>query len=123
MRIKAYQIKLIIIITLSCIGTAVAQESTATRGRRATSANRVEATVTINEQFLNSFLTAVFDNLNEPSMLLTMGGAKSTPDCSSEIRLKRETNGVLTQVHFEDCLIAGQLAFSGDYNARLMGCI
>src|SRR5205807_8542122 len=54
------------------------QESSATRGRRASNTPAAEATVTVNEQFLNSFLTAIFDNLNEPSMPLTIGGATST---------------------------------------------
>src|SRR5258708_32615095 len=69
---------------------AHAQESAAPRTRRASEIPAAEATVTINEQFLNSFLTAVFDNLNEPSMPLTVGGASSTAQCRSEIRLKRE---------------------------------
>ena len=38
----------------------------------------------------------MFDNLNEPSMPLTMGGAQSTPQCPSEIHLKREVNGTRT---------------------------
>lgn len=101
---------------------ALAQES-ATRGRRASNVSAPEATITVNEQFLNSFLTAIFDNLNEPSMPLTVGGAKSTADCASEIRLKREAAGVRTAVHFENGRIVGPLAFAGAYNASLMGCV
>lgn len=101
---------------------AVAQE-TASRGRRVGTAPAAEATITVNEQFLNSFLTAIFDNLNEPSMPLTMGGAQSTSDCASEIRLKREAGGVRTAVHFENGRITGPLAFAGAYNSGLMGCI
>jgi hypothetical protein len=104
-----------------CITTS-AQEN-ATRGRRANSDSAAEATITVNEQFLNSFLTAIFDNLNEPSMPLTVGGASSTADCHSEIRLKREADGVRTAVHFENGRIVGPLAFAGAYNASLMGCI
>lgn len=100
-----------------------AQESSATRDRRAASAPAAEATVTVNEQFLNSFLTAIFDNLSEPSMPLTVGGASSTPQCASEIRLKREVNGVRTAVHFEQGRIVGPLAFAGAYSSTLMGCI
>jgi hypothetical protein len=102
---------------------AFAQESNASRERRAGGGPIGEATVTINEQFLNSFLTAVFDNLNEPTMPLTMGGAQSSPQCASEIRLKREVSGTRTAVHFENGKIAGSLAFAGAYNASLMGCI
>jgi len=102
---------------------AHAQESAATRTRRASEIPAAEATVTVNEQFLNSFLTAVFDNLNEPSMPLTVGGASSTAQCRSEIRLKREVNGVRTAVHFENGRIVGPLAFAGAYSSTLMGCI
>jgi hypothetical protein len=105
-------------------GTGVyAQESPATRSRRTSEAPAAEATVTVNEQFLNSFLTAIFDNLNEPSMPLTVGGASSTAQCHSEIRLKREVNGVRTAVHFEQGRIVGPLAFAGAYSSTLMGCI
>ena len=101
-----------------------AQESNATRERRAaTNGPAAEATITINEQFLNSFLTAMFDNLKEPSMPLTIGGAQSTANCASEIRLKREVNGTRTAVRLENGKIAGTLAFAGAYNASLMGCV
>jgi hypothetical protein len=100
-----------------------AQESNATRERRTASGPAAEATVTINEQFLNSFLTAMFDNLNEPTMALTMGGAQSSPQCASEIRMKREISGTRTAVHFENGKIVGTLAFAGAYNQSLMGCL
>lgn len=111
------------ILILLCFSSSAAAQESAKRERRAVSAPAAEATITINEQFLNSFLTAIFDNLNEPSMPLTMGGAKSGPDCASEIRLKREAAGVRTAVHFENGKIAGPLAFAGAYNSGLMGCI
>src|SRR5256886_918312 len=104
-------------------GNAFAQEQTASRGRRVGASPAAEATVTVNEQFLNSFLTAIFDNLNEPAMPLTIGGASSTAQCRSEIRLKRETGGVRTAVHFEEGRIVGPLAFAGAYSSTLMGCI
>ncbi len=122
MKAKAAGACLLICVALLCCGNSVAQES-ATRGRRATNAPAGEATITVSEQFLNSFLTAIFDNLNEPSMPLTVGGAKSGPDCASEIRLKREAAGVRTAVHFENGRITGPLAFAGAYNSGLMGCI
>src|SRR5438045_8462752 len=109
-------------LLLLSFGCALAQETT-TRDRRVSNAPAAEATVTVNEQFLNSFLTAMFDNLNEPSMPLTMGGAQSTAQCPSEIRLKREINGTRTAVHFEHGKIVGSLAFVGAYNQSLMGCI
>ena len=108
------------------LATAQAQEpGSTTRGRRASNSPAAEATVTVNEQFLNSFLTAVFDNLKEPSMPLTIGGASSGEEygCASEIRLKREVGGVRTAVHFENGRILGPLAFAGAYSSTLMGCI
>ena len=122
MRVKVLSAFLGVIITLVCFTTATSQE-TATRGRRAAPNFAPEATITVNEQFLNSFLTAIFDNLNEPSMPLTIGGAKSTAQCASEIRLKREAAGVRTAVRFEEGRIVGPLAFAGAYNASLMGCV
>jgi len=113
-----------ILIIIFCFTMVKAQESTATRDRRAvTNDAPAEATITVNEQFLNSFLAAIFDNLSEPSMPLTIGGAQSTAQCASEIRLKREADGVRTAVRFEEGRIVGPLAFAGAYNVSLMGCI
>jgi hypothetical protein len=102
------------------------QES-ASRGRRVNNSPAAEATVTINEQFLNSFLEAMFDNLHEPSMPLNIGGGSASSSneggCVSEIKLKREVNGVRTAVHFDNGRITGPLAFAGAYSSTLMGCI
>src|SRR6266850_1705938 len=108
MKAKAAFTFLLILLELSSVN---AQETT-TRERRAANAPAAEATITVNEQFLNSFLTAMFDNLNEPSMPLTIGGAQSSPQCPSEIRLKREVDGTRTAVHFENGKIVGTLAFA-----------
>ena len=99
-----------------------AQEA-GSRGRRVGNAPPAEATIMVNEQFLNSFLAGIFDNLREPSMPLTVGGARSAPECASEIRLKREAGGVSTAVHFENGRIVGPLAFAGAYNSTLLGCV
>ena len=116
--------KRLIVITFLVFSTsAQAQEANATRGRRASNAPAAEATVTVNEQFLNSFLTAIFDNLQEPSMPLTTGGTAPSAQCASEIRLKREVGGVRTAVHFENGRIVGPLAFAGAYSASYLGCI
>jgi hypothetical protein len=113
-----------IIIAIILCANCFAQETNGTRERRAAASGpSAEATITINEQFLNSFLTAMFDNLNEPSMPLTIGGAQSSPNCASEIRLRREINGSRTATHLENGKIAGTLAFAGAYNQSLMGCI
>ncbi|HEV8139022.1 MAG TPA: hypothetical protein VGP81_04580 [Pyrinomonadaceae bacterium] len=108
-------------VILFCLGVANAQGNS-TRGRLA-NPSQPEATLSVNEQFLNSFLTGMFDNLQEPAMPLTIGGATSSSECASEIRLKREANGVRTAVHFEQGKITGPLAFAGAYNSTLLGCI
>src|SRR5438094_4314213 len=112
-----------VVITLLSFADVCGQESASSRGRRVNDAPAAEATVTVNEQFLNSFLAAIFDNLKEPAMPLTIGGASSTAECASEIRLKREVEGVRTAVHFENGRITGPLAFAGAYSSSLMGCI
>src|SRR5436305_14999024 len=119
-KVRAVFASITIALTLSI--SCLAQEA-ATRGRRVANAPAAEATLTVNEQFLNSFLAAIFDNLKEPAMPLTIGGASSTPECASEIRLKREVEGVRTAVHFENGRITGPLAFAGAYSSSLMGCI
>ena len=92
-------------------------------GSRRPSDDAPRATITVNEQFLNSFLVGMFDNLQEPSIPLSAGGAQSTANCASEIRLKREVNGVRTAVHFENSRIVGPLAFAGAYYSTLLGCV
>lgn len=123
-RLRAFRIFLVAAFLISASLTDIihAQEN-ATRGRLASNAPQPEATLSVNEQFLNSFLTAMFDNLQEPAMPLTVGGATSSAECASEIRLKREANGVRTAVHFEQGKITGPLAFAGAYNSNLLGCI
>src|SRR5712692_554074 len=113
----------IAVFLLTLLSTSASAQESNTRNRRASASPAAEATITVNEQFLNSFLTAIFDNLREPSMPLTIGGATSTAQCPSEIRLKREVEGVRTAVHFENGRIVGPLAFAGAYSSSLMGCI
>lgn len=98
-----------------------------------------EAIITLNEQFLNSLLDAVFTNLRPPSFPLSL--SESTPkntapaprasnalaaskfnQCSSEITLEREMSGVRTAVRFENGRITAPLAFTGTYNTGLLGC-
>ena len=110
-------------VFLILLGSVYAQEGGTARSRRASANSGAEATIIVNEQFLNSFLAGIFDNLSEPSMPLTAGGAQSSAQCASEIRLKREVGGVRTAVHFENGRITGPLAFAGAYSSTLLGCI
>lgn len=102
-----------------------------------------EAIVTLNEQFLNSLLDAVFTNLRAPSFPLSLSKtdtesppaasqpqasnalapAKSINQCSSQIILEREMSGVKTAVRFENGRITAPLAFTGTYNTGLLGCL
>jgi len=118
--------KLLIFIVLLVSSTGVLAQESASRGRRISNAAAAEATVTVNEQFLNSFLAGIFDNLQEPAMPLTIGGASTqgpSAQCPSEIRLKREVAGVRTAVRFENGRITGPLAFAGAYSSSYLGCI
>ena len=125
-RYSAVHAFIVWVLLLAGLSTVVEAQESTTRGRRTSNVPAAEATITVNEQFLNSFLTAIFDNLQEPSMPLTIGGASTQgpgAQCVSEIRLKREVGGVRTAVHFENGRIVGPLAFAGAYSASYLGCI
>jgi hypothetical protein len=97
-----------------------------------------EATVTLNEQFVNALLEAMFTRLREPEFPLSISRNTSEDNretvlaahasltsgdgCASVIVLERERDGVKTAVHFEDGRIIAPLAFSGSYDAGL-GCL
>lgn len=88
-----------------------------------------EATVTVNEQFLNAFLDSIFSNLNAPSMPLVITtsdndrSAAEAKACPSLITLQREEAGVRTAIKLEQGKITAPLAFAGSYNSTLLGCI
>ncbi|HKR61746.1 MAG TPA: hypothetical protein VJS64_18820 [Pyrinomonadaceae bacterium] len=88
-----------------------------------------EATVTLNEQFFNSFLEAIFDNLKAPSTPLVITASdrnrtdESAQACPSVITLQREYGAVRTAVKFEQGRMVAPLAFTGSYNSTLLGCI
>jgi len=88
-----------------------------------------EATVTVKEQFFNSFLDAIFDNLKAPSMPLVITESdktradESARACPSAITLLRENSGVKTAVKFELGKIVAPLAFSGAYDSTFLGCL
>ena len=105
--------KIKLVIALLAIFTALTVGRAQEGGLGARANDRApRATITVNEQFLNSFLVGIFDNLQEPSMR-DQRGAQSSAKCASEIRLKREVNGVRTAVRFENGRIVGPLAFAG----------
>jgi hypothetical protein len=91
------------------------------RQRQVTNSPAAEATVAINQQFANSFLDAIFDNLKEPSVSLSR--TEGQYGCANVASLKREVAGVRTAVRFESGRIAAPLAFAGAYYSSLLGCI
>ena len=88
-----------------------------------------EATITLNEQFFNSFLEAIFDNLKPPSTPLAITASdknrtdEAAQKCPSVITLQREHGSVKTAVKFEQGRMVAPLAFTGSYNSTLLGCM
>ena len=88
-----------------------------------------EVTLTFKEQFANSFLDGIFNNLKPPSMPLIISESdknrtdESAKACPSVLTLQREHGGVRTAVKFEQGKMTAPLAFSGSYNSTLMGCL
>lgn len=88
-----------------------------------------EASITLNEQFFNSFLDAIFDNLEAPSTPLVITASdknrtdESAKTCPSVITLLREHGNVKTAVRFEQGRMVAPLAFNGSYNSTLLGCL
>jgi hypothetical protein len=111
-------------------------------------AQTAEVTVSLNEQFFDGLLDAIFKNFNAPEFPLAKNGSKfkvqsskssvfgfgegNSPirnpkseiqKCKETIRLQREIEGVRTAVRFRDGKIYTPLAFSGSYNPPLIGCV
>ncbi|MBD0369564.1 MAG: hypothetical protein ICV60_01820 [Pyrinomonadaceae bacterium] len=131
----------------ACGLEASAQEQKQNGGNKQAAQSQLppaEATVTLNEQFLNSLLDAVFTNLRAPTFPLSLAKtdtesapattvttpasnalAPSKPinQCLSQIILEREMSGVRTAVRFENGRITAPLAFTGTYNTGLLGCL
>lgn len=88
-----------------------------------------EATLAVKEQFFNSFLEAIFNNLKPPStpLIITPSDKDRTDEsaktCPSVITLQRESNGIKTTIKLEQDRITAPLAFAGSYNSTLMGCL
>ena len=98
-------------------------------GQSTTPARTGEASITLNEQFFNSFLGAIFDNLKAPSTPLVITASdknrtdESAKTCPSVITLLREHGNVKTAVKFEQGRMVAPLAFNGSYNSTLLGCL
>ena len=113
-----------------------------------TNAQTAEVTVSLNEQFFDSLLDAIFKNFNAPEFPLIVNNPMpevrnpkslifgfnenkvsiqnseaKIQTCNETIRLQREIEGVRTAVRFRDGKIYTPLAFSGSYNPPLIGCV
>ncbi len=112
------------------------------------SAQTAEVTIQLNEQFFDALLDALFKNANQPEFPLSVNNSKSevpnsktlvsgfneaqnpkpktqnqTTVCNDSIRLQREIDGTRTAVRFREGKIYAPIAFSGNYNPPLIGCL
>jgi hypothetical protein len=96
-------------------------------------AQKTEITISFNEQFFDALLDAVFQYAAPPEFPLAQTKAEQpkpvssafTPRvaCNESIKLLRENNGKRTSVQFRDGRISAPIAFSGNYNPPLIGCV
>ena len=116
-------------------------------------AQKADVQISLNEQFFDALLDAIFTNLKEPSFPLAESNPKSEvqspksaalqfqkvnfdeskdqrskikdqrPPCDESIRLKRSVDGVKTAVRFRNGKIYAPIAFAGSYNPPLIGCV
>lgn len=110
-------------------------------------AQKAEVTITLNEPFFDALLDAIFQNAAPPEFPLSMrteeeneevAGAgtfwgstfnpslyasNSNEPCRETIRMIRETNNVRTGVRLRDGKISAPIAFTGNYNPPLIGCV
>lgn len=105
-----------------------------------TYAQKAEATISLNEAFFDAALEAVFQYGGSPefsiasaesygpsednfSLVRSFAGPSVYERCPETIKLLKENNGVRTAVRFRDGKILVPLAFSGNYNPPLIGCV
>ena len=108
-------------------------------------AQTAEVAVSLNEQFFDTLLDAIFKNFNPPEFPIARNSSKfqvpsskfqvgvssfqetnlqpSTSVCNESIKLLREIDGVRTAVRFREGKIYAPIAFSGAYNPPLIGCV
>lgn len=111
-------------------------------------AQKADVQISLNEQFFDALLDAIFTNLKEPSFPLAENSPESevqspesaalqfqavnfdksekiiqNPMCDESIRLKRQVDGIKTAVRFRNGKIYAPIAFAGSYNPPLIGCV
>jgi hypothetical protein len=130
------------ILVLAMILTALA---------RFAPAQQAEVTLQLNEQFFETLLDAIFKNNTPPEFPLAAksgetktesvdskrGGAAplansfaetrnpkpETRSCTESLKLQREIDGVKTAVRFREGRVVVPIAFTGNYNPPLIGCL
>ncbi len=112
-------------------------------------AQETEIKISLSEQFFDALLEAVFTNMDAPKVPLSLAenrtevAAKSayvnaafesrnadedssdekSRACDETVRLKKAVDGVRTAVRFRNGKILAPIAFEGNYNPPLIGCI
>lgn len=113
-------------------------------------AQQAEVTIQLNEQFFDALLDALFKNMDPPEFPLAAQSPKSQAPgsksaltvnsfaertnpqseitnpksaCPDSIKLQREVDGVRTAVRLREGRVTAPIAFSGNYNPPLIGCI
>jgi hypothetical protein len=105
------------------------------------SAQQAPVWLTMNEDFFDSFLDAIFTNFGPPQFSIAavdgipndasasrfFGFANSVGidgnSCGESISILRENSGVRTAVRFRGGQVYVPLAFSGSYRAPIVGCL
>lgn len=104
-------------------------------------AQTAEITIQLNEQFFDALVEAIFKYSNPPEFPLAMNekqdgnsvgsfinaffslDEKENTACRESIKLQRQVDGVNTAVRFRDGRIYAPIAFTGNYNPPLVGCV
>lgn len=100
------------------------------------SAQKTQITINFGEQFFDALLDAVFQYAAPPEFSLAKAEGPtakrnaaltsaflSAATCNESIKLLRENSGKRTSVRFREGRITAPIAFSGNYNPPLIGCV
>ncbi len=98
------------------------------------SAQKTEISISFSEQFFEALLDAVFQYAAPPEFSLAentqpkasrsrANAFSASVPCNESIKLLRENSGKRTGVRFREGRITAPIAFSGNYNPPLIGCI
>ena len=102
----------------------------------AVDAQKTQISISFGEQFFDALLDAVFQHAAPPEFPLAgptrtkpatrqtlINGFAPAAVCTESVRLLRENNGKRTSVRFREGRITAPIAFSGNYNPPLIGCV